>query len=302
MPLTHVRTFRVRYYECDAYERLRHSNYARYMQEAAFDASAAAGYDLSRYAAMERYWLVRETDIEYLRPVRYGDALQVKTWVDDFRRVRSRRMYEFRMAGSGELVARAYSDWAFLHNATGRPAIIPPEMAAAFFPEGAPARPRSHFPAPPSPPAHVLRLARHVEWQDIDAAQHVNNAMYLDYVEDCAMRARATYGWPLARLQAEGAAITIRRHQIEYRQPALLDDELELASWLSSIGPISAVRHCTIRRLGDDQLLAQAHTLWEWIDVNTRQSAPIPDAFLKDLAPNMTSDPDPWPSSHAGAA
>jgi acyl-CoA thioester hydrolase len=293
MPLTHVRTFQVRYYECDAYERLRQSNYVRYMQEAAFDASTAAGYDLSRYAAMERYWLVRETDIEYLRAAHYGDALQVKTWVDDFRRVRSRRMYEFHMLGTGELVARGYSDWAFLHNVTGRPAVIPAEMAAAFLPEGAPARPRSRFPAPPSPPTDVLRLGRHVEWQDIDAAQHVNNAMYLDYVDDCALRVRAAYGWPLARMQAKGSTISIRRHQIEYRQPAVLDDELELTSWLSSIGPTGAVRHFVIRRAADGQLLAQAHTLWEWVDAHTRRVAPIPDAFLKDLAPNVTPDPDP---------
>jgi acyl-CoA thioester hydrolase len=302
MPLTHVRTFPVRYYECDAYERLRPSNYARYMQEAAFDASAAAGYDLARYAAMGRYWLVRETDIEYLRSARYGDSLQVTTWVHDFRRVRSRRMYTFHMVGSGELMARAYSDWAFLHNDTGRPAVIPPEMAAAFFPEGAPARPRSHFPAPPAPPAHVPRLRRHVEWQDIDAAQHVNNAMYLDYVEDCAMRVRAAYAWPLARLQAGGAAITIRRHHIEYHQPALPGDELELASWLSSIAPTGAVRHCSIRRAADGQLLAQAHTLWGWIDVHTWHPAPIPDAFLKDLAPNVTPDPHPWPPFHPATA
>ena len=96
MPLTHVRTFRVRHYECDAYGHVNYANYLRYMQEAAFDASAAAGYDLDRYEAMGRHWLVRETDIEYLRPLRYGDTVQVKTWVADFRRIRSRRAYEFR--------------------------------------------------------------------------------------------------------------------------------------------------------------------------------------------------------------
>ena len=49
MPLTHTRTFRVRHYECDAYGHLNNANYLRYMQETAFDASAAAGYDLERY-------------------------------------------------------------------------------------------------------------------------------------------------------------------------------------------------------------------------------------------------------------
>ena len=140
MPLTHVRAFQVRYYECDAYGHVNNANYLRYMQETAFDASAAAGYGLTRYAAMGHHWLVRETDIEYIHPLRYGDTVQVKTWVADFQRVRSRRAYEFRWDGADELVARASTDWVYLDDATGRPAPIPPEMMAAFFPEGLPGR------------------------------------------------------------------------------------------------------------------------------------------------------------------
>jgi hypothetical protein len=55
------------------------------MQETAFDASAAAGYDLDRYRELQRAWLVRETDITYLRPLVYNDRFIVKTWVPDFR-------------------------------------------------------------------------------------------------------------------------------------------------------------------------------------------------------------------------
>lgn len=290
MPLTHLRTFRVRYYECDPYECLNHTNYLRYMQEAAFDASAAAGYDLDRYEAIGHHWLVRETDIEYLHPLRYGDSVQVKTWVIDFRRVRSRRAYEFRSVGSGELVARAYTDWAFLDSATGRPAPIPPEMVAAFFPDGPPESvpPRSRFPTPPPPPPGAFQSRRRVEWRDIDPAQHVNNAIYLAYVEDCGVQAMATHGWPPSRIQAGGAALVTRRHRLEYRQPALLDDELELVTWLSHVKQTSAVRHHTITRLGDGALLARARTYWDWVDAGAGQPAPIPAAFLEDLAPNTT--------------
>jgi len=49
MPLIHERAFRVRHYECDAYGHVNHANYLRYMQEAALDASAAAGYDIDWY-------------------------------------------------------------------------------------------------------------------------------------------------------------------------------------------------------------------------------------------------------------
>ena len=63
------RVFRVRHYECDLYGHVNNANYVRYMQEAAFDASAAVGYDEARYHAMGTMWLVHSTDIEYLNPL-----------------------------------------------------------------------------------------------------------------------------------------------------------------------------------------------------------------------------------------
>jgi acyl-CoA thioester hydrolase len=290
MPLTHVRTFRVRYYECDAYGHVNNANYLRYMQEAAFDASAAAGYDLARYAAIGRHWLIRETDIEYIHPLRYGDTVHVKTWVMDFRRVRSRRAYEFRRDGTNELVARASTDWAYLNDATGRPVSIPSEMMAAFYPEGLPSgatAPRQR-PAPtPPPPPGVLRMQRRVEWRDVDPVGHVNNAVYLAYIEDCGVQVAAAYGWPMERMGAEGFAIVARRHQIEYKQPAVLDDELEVATWISEVRRTSAIRHYTVTRLNDDMLLARAHTYWVWIDLKTGRPIRIPDIFIADFAPNI---------------
>jgi len=289
MPLTQMRTFRVRHYECDAYGHVNQANYLRYMQEAAFDASAAAGYDMDRYKAMGQHWLVRETDIEYLRPLRYGDSVQVKTWVADLRRIRSLRAYELRLAGSSELVARAHTDWVFLDSATLRPAPIPPEMMAAFFPEGLPdpAPPRPRFPSAPTPPPGVFQVRRRVEWRDIDPAQHVNNATYLAYLEDCGVQVAAAHGWPMARMQAEGFASVVRRHRIEYQQPAVLDDELELATWLSDVKRATAVRHYTVTRVSDGALLARARTLWVWVDLETGRPIRVPGAFLADFAPNI---------------
>jgi len=295
MPLTHVRTFRVRHYECDAYGYVKYANYLNYMQEAAFDASAAVGYDLARYEAMGHHWLVRETDVEYLHPLRYGDSVQVKTWVADFRRVRSRRAYELRLNGSGELVTRASTDWVFLDSVTGRPVTIPPEMMHAFFPEGLPeqAPPRSRFPPAPAPPPGVFRLRRRVEWQDIDTAQHVNNAVYLAYLEECGVQAMAAHGWSQARMRVEGFAVVAQRHRLEYRQPGVLGDELELVTWVSDVErtdvchPPTAVRHCAVTRVSDGALLARARMLWGVVDVKTEQSIRIPDTFLADLAPDI---------------
>ena len=161
MALIHERAFRVRQYECDAYGHVNHANYLRYMQETAFDASAAAGYDLDRYREIERAWLVRETDITYQQPLVYGDSVIVKTWVLDFRRVRSRRAYEMRHATSGELVAQATTDWVFLNDQTGRPETVPQEMIDGFFPDGPPddVPPRERFPKAPAAAAGRLHHA-----------------------------------------------------------------------------------------------------------------------------------------------
>lgn len=290
MPRIHVHTLRVRHYECDPYGHVNQANYLRYMQEAAFGASAAAGYDLDRYEAIDRLWLVRETEIEYLRPLRYGDTVQIKTWVSDFRRVRSRRAYELRHDGSSKLVARASTDWVYLQLSTGRPATIPPEMKTAFYPEGPPqsAPRRERFPAM-SPPAGAFRQVRRVEWRDLDGAGHANNAVHLSYIEDCGLQAIAARGWPIARLEAEGLAVVARRHHIEYRQPALLDDELEVITWLSSIKDSAATRHTILTRLSDGAPISRARTQHVWLDRSTGKPTSIPRAFLTEFAPTLAA-------------
>lgn len=290
MPLIHERTFRVRFYECDAYGHVNHANYLRYMQETAFDASAAAGYDFSRYNEINRFWLIRETDITYMRPLTYGDSVVVKTWVLDFQRVRSRRAYELRDLATGEMVAQAHTEWVFLDRQSSRPVTIPAEMIEAFFPDGPPAEvpPREPFPKAPAPPPGVFKLRRCVEWRDIDGAQHVNNANYLAYLEECGVQVARAYGWPMARMMEAGFGIVARRYRIEYRQPAVPDDELELSTWVSDVKRATAVRHYTVRRADDGELLARAHVLWVWVDLATGRPIRIPAGFIDDFAPNIS--------------
>ena len=289
MSLIHERTFKVRNYECDAYGHVNHANYVRYMQEAAFDATAAAGYDLLRYEAMERMWLVRHTDVTYLLPLTYGDSVIVKTWVVDFRRVRSRRAYELRLASSGEIVARAMTDWVFLDRRTLRPVTIPAELIQAFLPDGPPAEvpPREPFPKAPPPPAGVFKMRLRVEWRDIDSAQHANNATYITYLENCSVQVAAAFGWPMSRMRAAGFTIIARRYRIEYLLPALQDDELELATWVSDVKRTTAVRNYTIHRVTDGALLARAHGLWVWVDLASGRPIRIPADFLNDSAGNV---------------
>lgn len=289
MPVTNTTKFHVRYVECDAYGHVNNANYLRYMQEAAFAASAAVGYDTRRYDELGQIWLVRETEIEYLKPLMYDDEFEIKTWVADFRRVRSRRMYEFRKAD--ELVARGMTDWVYLDQATLRPVNVPPEMIRAFAPDGSDVvtQTRESFPKPPALPQEVFTMRRRVMWQDIDMAQHVNNAVYLAYVEECGFQLLKYFKWPMQRMRDENHAILIRKHHIQYVQPALYDEEVEIASYVYDVKRVSAMRYYAITRVSDGALLAQVNSLGVWVNLNTGQPERFSEQFILDLAPNSVS-------------
>lgn len=288
MPRIHTATFEIRHYECDPYGHVNNANYLRYMQEAAFGASAAVGYSTTRYAEMGLAWMAYDTDIEYLKPLKYGDTLTIQTWVKDFRRVRSLRYYElFRQDGT--LVARATTDWVLINTEKQLPVSIPPEVVSAYSEGEAPIREerRRVLPVVPQPETGVFKLRRRVEWRDIDPVGHVNNAVYLSYVTDCGMQIARAYGWSMDRLKALGYGNIAFQHAIEYRAGAVCDDELEISTWLSHLKGTSAIRHCAIHRVNDGKLIARARTLGVWVDLATGRPARIPDAYKEDFAPNI---------------
>ena len=286
MSVVYTARYRIRETECDAYGHLNNAHYARYMQEAAFEASAAVGYSKARYESINRAWVARETRLEYLLPLFAGDEITIKTWVADFRGVRSLRQYEFWR--DDDLTARASTDWVFLVSETAAVVAVPDDIAVAYSGgEKLPRLPRPAFPTPPVAPVGAFTLRCRAEWRDIDAMQHVNNAAYLNYIEDSAIQAASHYGWPPSRTLAEGMAMVVRKHHIEYLQPALMNDALDITTWFFDVRRFAAMRHYTIQRASDGVLLAQAQSHWVAVNFETGKPVRVPAQFVVDLAPNM---------------
>ncbi|MGH2620390.1 MAG: acyl-[acyl-carrier-protein] thioesterase [Anaerolineales bacterium] len=287
---THTETFRIRHDECDAYGVLNNAAYLRLAQETAWRHSIAAGFPPAYYESLQRAWLARETEIEYLQPVRYGETLQVKTFVSATRRALARRAYEFRVADSGELVARAHTDWVFFDLAAAAPATIPSEITEALFRGTEPPEPlkRTPFPAAPPAPAGAVTWRRRVEWRDIDPLGHLNNAAYLSYTEEAAIEAGNQYGITSASSAEAGLGWAVKRSRIEYRQPAVAGDELEVLTWLGSVRQASAERHYSIFGASQRQLLARAQTRWLTVDLVTGKPRRIPGWIREAFAPNRT--------------
>jgi acyl-CoA thioester hydrolase len=101
---------------------------------------------------------------------------------------------------------------------------------------------------------------------DIDEQNHVNNTVYLRWVQDVATahwravaspKAQETIGW------------VVLRHEIEYKGPATLGDEMVLRTWVGKATRLTFERFTEIRRNRDGQLLSDARTLWCPIDAQT---------------------------------
>lgn len=101
---------------------------------------------------------------------------------------------------------------------------------------------------------------------DIDEQNHVNNTVYLRWIQEVA-----TAHWKsLASAEAKAAiGWVVLRHEIDYRSPASLGDEILLRTWVGQASRLKFERFTEIRRKIDKQLFAQARTLWVPVDVRT---------------------------------
>ena len=102
---------------------------------------------------------------------------------------------------------------------------------------------------------------------DIDQQNHVNNTVYLRWIQDVA-----TAHWKsLANTKVQAAiGWVVLRHEIDYRSPTSLGDEILLRTWVGKASRLKFERFTEIhRKTGNKQLLAQARTLWVPVDVRT---------------------------------
>ena len=109
----------------------------------------------------------------------------------------------------------------------------------------------------------------------------------MDYITECGMQVLAAHDWPWERMIANGFAIFLRRNQIQYLQPAVQDDELEIATWASNFRRSTAIRHYTITRVRDNTMIARVNAFSVWVNVSTGKPIRIPTEFLADFSPNI---------------
>ncbi len=101
---------------------------------------------------------------------------------------------------------------------------------------------------------------------DIDELGHVNNVVYLRWVQDAAVAHWRSAATP--DQQAELAWVVVR-HEIDYKHAAKPDDGIVARTWVGAASGNLFERHTEILRSADRRLLARTRTLWCPIDPGT---------------------------------
>jgi acyl-CoA thioester hydrolase len=146
-----------------------------------------------------------------------------------------------------------------------------PQEPAATPPDSSAAQP-SPSPDHPARAPERFELAIKVQEADIDQLGHVNNVVYLRWVQDAAVA-----HWRAVATPAQQAALVwvVMRHEIDYARAARPGDEIVAQTWVGTASRFMFERHTELRRVRDQQLLARARTLWCPIDVVSGRPARV---------------------------
>lgn len=130
-------------------------------------------------------------------------------------------------------------------------------------------------------PAHHFVTQLRVRTYEMDVFGHVNNAVYLHYLEQVAWEHSEYLGVTLKDYDQLGSIFILRKMEIEYLRPAAAGDTLELSTWAHELRGARAIRKYEIVHAESGTLLAQATGLWAWVDRATGRPRPIP-AFITE--------------------
>ena len=107
---------------------------------------------------------------------------------------------------------------------------------------------------------------------DIDELGHVNNTVYLRWVQDVA-----TAHWrAVARAEDVDRYIwVVTRHEIDYLRPVLEGDTVKLATWVGTPKGARFDRYVEVSG-ADGRLRARAATIWALVDKASARAIRVP--------------------------
>ena len=126
----------------------------------------------------------------------------------------------------------------------------------------------------------MFELSITVQPGDIDDLGHVNNVVYLRWVQDAA---KSHWKSLAAAEDFERLGWVVTRHELEYKAASFLGDALVARTWIGETGPLTCERFVEISRPSDRRLLVRARSIWVPVDRTSGKPRRIGPEVLEPL-------------------
>jgi acyl-CoA thioester hydrolase len=117
----------------------------------------------------------------------------------------------------------------------------------------------------------------------IDRNGHVNNVAFLQWMQDIAIEHYTVLGGFAA--EAPFGTWYVREHKLEYLAPAFLGNEIEIRTWVETVGRVRSLRRYEFVRASDRKLLVRAESDWVFVHAISGKPLAIPEAVRAIFPP-----------------
>lgn len=136
---------------------------------------------------------------------------------------------------------------------------------------------------------HMLK----VKTEHLDDFGHVNNVVYIQWMQDIATQHSAQLGLQLDDFIRLKHAMVAVEHHVQYRKAAFEGQELVMRTWLNDLNALYSFRQYVIFRPQDQQIIFAANTKWACVELATGRPKRMSPTFLQTYQ-ILPADIDPY--------
>lgn len=139
----------------------------------------------------------------------------------------------------------------------------------------------------------IFDLTMVVKPEHIDILGHVNNVVYVQWMQDVASAHIEELGLGLKQYIELKHAMVAVEHQMQYRKAAFEGETIVLRTWLNDINSLYLFRQYAFYRPSDQTLLFVANTKWACIEIETGRPKRMSPTFTHAYQP-ISNEKDPF--------
>ena len=131
----------------------------------------------------------------------------------------------------------------------------------------------------------VFDLEMTVQAEHIDRLGHVNNVVYMQWMQDVATAHIDFLGLGLKEYLELKHAMVAVEHHVQYRKAAFEGEKIVLRTWLNEINALYLFRQYVFYRTQDQAVLFSGNTKWACVEIATGRPKRMSPTFTQAYQP-----------------